>query len=77
MRFLKIFLFVAVLIALNPRVGVHPSGQVYAFSCTVQAGGSGFIAPRRTIEAKDRHEFLAIAQRLYLDLVLAVACNED
>ncbi|EAU74046.1 hypothetical protein RS9916_31102 [Synechococcus sp. RS9916] len=31
----------------------------------------------RTIEVKDRHEFLAIAQRLYLDLALAVACNED
>ena len=33
--------------------------------------------PVRTIEAKDRHEALAIAQSLYPDSALAVVCNED
>ena len=33
--------------------------------------------PVRTIEAKDRHEALAIAQSLYPDSDLAVVCNEE
>ena len=33
--------------------------------------------PVRTIEAKDRHEALAIAQHLFPDSDLAVVCNED
>ena len=33
--------------------------------------------PVRAIEAKDRHEALAIAQRLDGDSDLAVVCNEE
>jgi len=34
-------------------------------------------SPVQTIKAKDRHETLAIVQRLYPDSALAVDCNEN
>ena len=33
--------------------------------------------PLLTIEAKDRHEALAMAQRLYPETELAIVCNDD
>lgn len=44
---------------------------------TVISVAGKLTRPVRTIEAKDRHEALAIAQRLYPDSDLAVVCNDD
>ena len=48
-----------------------------AMTFTIISVAGELTRPVRTIEAKDRHEALAIAQSLYPDSDLAVVCNED
>ena len=43
---------------------------------TVHRVTAKITRPVRAIEAKDRHEALAIAQRLYPDFGMAVVCND-
>jgi hypothetical protein len=40
MKAFKLIAVAALLIAVNPRVGVHHSGQVYAMSCNAQVAVS-------------------------------------
>ena len=44
---------------------------------TVISVAGKLTRPVRTIEAKDRQEALAIAQRLYPETELAIVCDDD